>query len=39
LRGQRSRKPIGFRLWVVHGIKIINARDWLLGFMKGYKIL
>ena len=23
----------------IEGIKIINARDWLLGFMKGYKIL
>ena len=21
MRGQRSRKPIGFRLWVVHDIK------------------
>ena len=23
----------------IEGIKIINARDWLLGFMKGYKII
>ncbi len=33
MRGQRSRKPIGFRLWVVHGIgKPEPLKDSLSGF-------
>ena len=27
MRGQRSRKPIGFRLWVVHGCRQIHFTD------------
>ena len=33
LRGQRSRKPIGFRLWVVHLISYENVGSTLVTIM------
>ena len=34
MRGQRSRKPIGFRLWVVHKLDD-GAKKYLMGVADG----